>query len=356
MGKRVKIAFADMDGTVETLWASVVGHDWYRVENTPFFIYGVSLGDVVQASWRPEDLRQEEGGVPYFERVVEKSGNRTLRLALVRAVGDDDDPEADFTPACTVDSDEGRATLDRLGELGCSCERFPPYLLAINVPAGVPLDPVMGFLESTGLKWENGDPRGEDVPGRAYYEFRLVERGEDQLGGSPRGVDSERWLECEDCRSPMAFVLLLGRHHRRLRLARHGAVALFHCVNHEGEQPRPAHNAVLLLDPEQLASEPGGLVGAGPLRRRQLRYSREVEANPWASGSHRMGSSPVNKVGGYPRWRGEERTPLCAVCGQPMALVAQLDGGLDPDLHLDGRVGYLFVCPDEHEGRFLLLD
>lgn len=38
-----------------------------------------------------------------------------------------------------------------------------------------------------------------------------------------------------------------------------------------------------------------------------------------------------------------------------MALVAQLVGSdhLDPDLALGDGVGYLFVCPDEHEGRLV---
>jgi hypothetical protein len=354
MSERTKIAFADMDGTMETLWATGVGRGWYRLENTPFFYYGVSLGDVVQASWPDEEHEdRDEGddgahGFPHFETLVEKSGNRTLRLALVRETGEE------VTPVCAVNSDEARPILNRIVALGCSYETFPPYLVAINAPPRVDLDRVMAMLEASGLKWENGDPRWDAVPGRTCYLFQLAERGEDLFGGSPPGVDGRQWPQCGECRSPMTFAMLLARHHQRLRLRRWAAVALFHCTRHPGQPHRRDHSAVVLLDSRQLAGKTG-LVGGGPLEQRRLRYLRSEEPNPWAAGSYRLGHSPVHKIGGYPRWRGDECTPLCRHCHQPMALVAQLDGELDPGLNLDG-VGYLFLCPDEHEGRFVLVD
>lgn len=349
-----RIAFADVDDTVETLWATVVGRNWYRLENTPFFYYGVSLGDVVEARWREEDLEEQDDeddgvyGFPYFTRVVEKSGNRTLRLALARA------GQEDFVPVFDLNSEKVAPIFARLEELGCRYEGFHPYLVAINVPPEADLDAVMAYLISTGLKWENGDPPEEEVPGRACYTLRLAERGEDQYGGSPRGVDGEHWPVCRDCHSPMTFVMLLHRHEQRLRLRRSDAVALFHCTGHGDERPRAAHSAVLLLSAEQLRREPGGLVGAGPLGHKQLRYARASEPNPWALGSHRLGDPYTNKLGGYARWLGEERTPLCSECGRAMALVAQICADLDPALHLGDRVGYLFLCPQEHEGRFIV--
>ncbi len=61
----------------EGLWAIEVdakrGH--YRLDNTPFFAYGISYGDVVLAKPDPD-------GVLIFKRVVESSGRLTLRIML----------------------------------------------------------------------------------------------------------------------------------------------------------------------------------------------------------------------------------------------------------------------------------
>lgn len=341
MTRQARIAFADGDSMVETLWVEQVGPDHYRLQNTPFFYYGVSLEDVVQARWRPEDLEeQEEGeqeyGFPYFEKVVAKSGNRTLRLGLIRAGVDD------FQPLFRLTDPAARSILDQISQLGCGFEGFPPYLVAINVPATVSLDHVMAYLDSTGLKWENGDPPSEDVPGRVCYPFTLDNKGEDQYGGSPPGVTGDRWPICEQCNVAMTFILSLERHPQRLRLS-HRAVGLFLCR-------QDLTGSVLLLDDTPCADalpHPG-------LPRRWLSYRREEEPNPWGAGTHQLGPAQVSKVGGYPRWRSRELTPFCHQCGQPMALLAQLDGGLDADLGLMQRVGYLFLCPQEHEGRFVV--
>ena len=160
---RVRVAFVEEDGTVETLWADDLGGHRFRIVNTPFFYYGVSLGDVVYARVR-EGLSASDPahGLRHFETVAEKSGNRTLRLVLAKA------GVAEFAPVCTVLDRQAWSVLRDLTELGCNCEGFPPYLVAINVPRGIALDLVLGYLDSTGLMWEYGDPRGTSataVPG-----------------------------------------------------------------------------------------------------------------------------------------------------------------------------------------------
>jgi uncharacterized protein DUF4265 len=64
------------DGTaeVETLWAVDLGNDEYKLDNCPFFAYGVSLHDVVYA---PIDVDE---GRAVFQRILIKSGNRTIRV------------------------------------------------------------------------------------------------------------------------------------------------------------------------------------------------------------------------------------------------------------------------------------
>ncbi len=44
-----KVRLSNADGDVETLWASPLGNDLYRLENSPWYAYGVSWQDVVEA-------------------------------------------------------------------------------------------------------------------------------------------------------------------------------------------------------------------------------------------------------------------------------------------------------------------
>jgi Domain of unknown function (DUF4265) len=79
MAKRVgmvKVEFRDRHNNSETLWATPLGRHRYRLENCPFFAYGVSWRDVVEA--RPPAKRE----LPLFVRVTKKSGHRTVRVIL----------------------------------------------------------------------------------------------------------------------------------------------------------------------------------------------------------------------------------------------------------------------------------
>jgi hypothetical protein len=366
MDEPTKIAF-DTETIVETLWARRIGPERYRIDNIPFFVYGVSLGDVVEARWREEDLRphrgapegreqaqiderdedegDEEYGFPYFVRVLEKSGNRTLRVAF-----------SDYP----LDDRRAAPTLVRLRQLGCSSEGFPPRLLTVNVPPAVPLDTVMAYLASAGLKWENGDPETDRVPGRVAYRFRAAAQGEDQLGGLPPGVDAASWPRCKRCGESMPLVLLLRAHPQRLRFERAAGVALFCCAGDHAAACRAAEDggsAVLLLDAEQLAAPHDRAAPISPLASSSLLYDRCLEPNPLADDRPPYEGARVDKIGGYPQWVHGNETPQCSRCRAPMALVAQIVGStldrLDPGIALGEGAGYLFVCPDEHEGRFV---
>ena len=152
MDEQAKVKFTDDDGNVETLWAYALGNDRYRLDNTPWYAYRVSCGDVVEA--RPS----EPGDFPEFIRVVEKSGFRTLRLILK--------PPADKAP-------ESQAILDQLLELGCAYEGAHPGYIAIDVPPTIDLEIIRQFLISTGQEWEHADPKHEDLfPGVQHGEVR----------------------------------------------------------------------------------------------------------------------------------------------------------------------------------------
>ena len=133
----VKVELRDRSDRVETLWATPVGPDRYKLDNSPFYAYGVSWQDVIEA--RPV----REGELPTLVRVVQKSGNRTIRVVL--------DPPAD-------QSEESATILDWLVELGCSYEGAGPGFISINIPPEVELEAVCDCLNAADLTWEHADP------------------------------------------------------------------------------------------------------------------------------------------------------------------------------------------------------
>jgi len=72
----VKIRFRGPDpGDVETLWAVPVSGGFYRLDNSPFFAYGVSSQDIVEAQPGQDEFLE-------FVRCIKKSGNRTVRVVF----------------------------------------------------------------------------------------------------------------------------------------------------------------------------------------------------------------------------------------------------------------------------------
>jgi hypothetical protein len=125
------------------LWAEPLGSGRYRVESCPFFAYGVSRDDVVWAS----DAEGEDA--PRLEGVLEKSGHRTLRVAL--------DPGVDVSDGAV------QGLLERLLELGCTHETLRPKLVALDVPPEVEVTVVAELLQALAVDrtilWEWADPR-----------------------------------------------------------------------------------------------------------------------------------------------------------------------------------------------------
>jgi len=125
------------DVHVETLWAFDLGNDRYQLDNTPFYAYSVSLGDIVYAT------ANRAGEPPTFQSVLQKSGNRTVRVFF-------DDPV-----------EPGSASEQLLTELvsfGCEYEAANDRYVAITVPPRVELATVRDFLVENALTWEHADP------------------------------------------------------------------------------------------------------------------------------------------------------------------------------------------------------
>jgi hypothetical protein len=136
-----KLEFRTEDGEVETIWAKPIGEHLYRLDNSPFYAYGVSWNDVVEAE-------PQAGAFPRFRRVVEKSGHRTVRVIV-----------------------GGAEDLDRLTrgiqELGCTFEGAWSKLISVDVPPGVDLEEVRNYLISGKFEWEHADPTYADLFGAA---------------------------------------------------------------------------------------------------------------------------------------------------------------------------------------------
>jgi len=136
---KIELRVEDGEGGayVETSWAKPVGDGLFQLENSPFYAYGVSWLDVVEAR-KPED-----NGFPVFTKVVEKSGNRTVRVI--------------FNPPIE-DGNVSKKIVDTLVELGCSFEGANPSYIAINIPREVDFWKIRDFLVEKELEWEYADP------------------------------------------------------------------------------------------------------------------------------------------------------------------------------------------------------
>ncbi|HLO97793.1 MAG TPA: DUF4265 domain-containing protein, partial [Fimbriimonas sp.] len=95
----------DRETEHETLWATSLGNDLYKLDNSPFYAYDVSWEDVVRA------VKIEGSGVVQFQEVVKRSGNKTIRIIF-------DEP--------LVPGNASQRVADALVKMGCSYEGVSP--------------------------------------------------------------------------------------------------------------------------------------------------------------------------------------------------------------------------------------
>jgi hypothetical protein len=133
----VKVQFYDPVVGYENLWADELSGNNYRIESTPFFIYGISRHDIVAASPDAEGRLQ-------FVQVVSRSGNRTLR-----ARSDEFISNAAFR----------KRVIRELKKRGCDVEELRSRLLSIDVPPPVNMQTVTDYLTNIAkVDWEFGNP------------------------------------------------------------------------------------------------------------------------------------------------------------------------------------------------------
>lgn len=131
LSKLTKIYFAlpaeDQAAGVEAenLWAEALGDSRYRIDNIPFYVYGISLDDVVRA----EDI----GGKLVFCEVISRGGHSTYRVLVKDSAGCD---SADFKSQWLL-----------LEGLGCTREIAKTRWIAIDVPPVADVFSVYKILE-----------------------------------------------------------------------------------------------------------------------------------------------------------------------------------------------------------------
>ena len=142
-----RVPGTDGEATVETLWAIPLGNDRYKLDNSPFYAYGVSWQDIIFA---PYDKQE---GFPTFQSVVEASGNHTVRIF--------------FEPPVEA-GDASDQVLQGLVALGCSYEGANRKYISVNIPPSVELQQVRSYLIAREAQWEHADPTYESLfPGGA---------------------------------------------------------------------------------------------------------------------------------------------------------------------------------------------
>ena len=116
MSERAKVVFPlkrDESGyETESVWAERLSETHFRILNSPFFVFGVSYEDVVEA--------EPEGEIFRFVRVLQRSGRSTYRLILQ---GGRTVEGADFVERCRPFHD-----------CGCTYENANDKCIAIDIP------------------------------------------------------------------------------------------------------------------------------------------------------------------------------------------------------------------------------
>lgn len=95
----------------ESFWATPLGNDLFRLENVPFYAYGLNFHDVVKATSDSEEL------IPEIRELVELSGHRTFRVFFEKS----------------IDRQNQETILDSMKELTISYERANGIFFSLDM-------------------------------------------------------------------------------------------------------------------------------------------------------------------------------------------------------------------------------
>lgn len=108
----------------ETVWAERLSGEHFRLDNSPFYFFGLSYRDVVAAT-------EDENGQLRFRSVYEHGGHSTYRL--MRRAGTEESFAVLWHP---------------LETLGCTYEGGPGRLVSVDVPPEADIHVVYALLEA----------------------------------------------------------------------------------------------------------------------------------------------------------------------------------------------------------------
>lgn len=119
----------------ESVWAESLSSDKFRINNVPFFAYGISYNDIVSAKIKEN--------IFIFDELVKRGGHSTLRVFF-----------------SSEDNSMQEELFTELNTLGATVERATGQLVAIDIPPSINLQPIIELLkdgESKGVwNYEEG--------------------------------------------------------------------------------------------------------------------------------------------------------------------------------------------------------
>lgn len=105
----------------EHLWAERLGNGLYRIDNTPFFVRGICVDDIVAAD--------ELDDMTVFSALVTPSSHCTIRVVFLQ-------------------DDLVETLRENLNRIGCTSElSHLPNLIAVDVPPETPLSIIRHLLD-----------------------------------------------------------------------------------------------------------------------------------------------------------------------------------------------------------------
>lgn len=138
----------------ERVWAFSRGRDRYVIDNVPWFVRDLAVGDVVRA------VSPDSHSHPVFQEVLRRSDHVTIRVICFRAG--------------PLEGDLARAA-DPFVQLGVHVEAASQYgLLALDIGAEAPLDDIVAVLRA-----------GQESGSWDYEEGRITQEWVDATSGEP---------------------------------------------------------------------------------------------------------------------------------------------------------------------------
>jgi hypothetical protein len=130
---------------MESIWVRKVRGKLYEVMAVPFFAYNISLGDIVSCS------TDDDGEGLFIDKVVKKSGNRTVRVAFKSPEGGN--------------HVEARKLVDYFKKAGLKWDYNGIRVFSVNISTDDQYRKLVARLnripKTAQMIWEDGDPEPE---------------------------------------------------------------------------------------------------------------------------------------------------------------------------------------------------